>query len=162
MALGAACSTSTKCAQIQGCSIPANVSCADTGLSSDGVLNRCMADGGLCSQDAHGCGGLFCVGGGGDGCGAGGCAYPSSTGLALGRECAATSQCDQVGGPTICVSNTSDFDGPLNCCREAGGSCVTDRTCRGSLLCVGGVCGGGADGGFLLPGAACSFPDQCG
>lgn len=160
--LGGVCRATGDCRQRQGCEVPGSVVCADNGLSGDGALNCCLNEGGLCGVDAHCCGGLLCLGGGGDGCGAGRCGIPSSTGLSLGSPCTASNQCGQVGEPTVCASNGLVDDGTLNCCRNAGGACPGNRACCGSLLCVDGVCGGGsADGGLLAPGNRCFYPGQC-
>lgn len=160
--LGGSCNATGDCSQMQPCGGYGSVICADNGLSDDGALNCCMNEGGQCGGDAHCCGGLFCVGGGGDGCGAGVCRYPSTTGLELGRGCATSSECSQDGGPTICASNGLDYDGPLNCCRQSSGACASNRVCCGALLCIGGVCGGGSsDSELLAPGAQCFNAGQC-
>jgi hypothetical protein len=157
VALGGFCNGSADCAQQQGCDLAASVVCADNGMAPDGPRNCCLNEGGYCADDAHCCAGLVCTGGGGEGCGAGLCAYPGNTRILPGRPCVAVEDCNQLGGTTDCASNGDPNDPGLVCCRTIGGACVTDRDCCASLFCSDGICGGGA----LPPGTRCTEARQC-
>lgn len=134
------------------------VICSDNGVAADGQFTCCRNAGGVCGADAHCCGSALCIGGV---CGGGG----QSSGVALGAECTATSQCSQSGGSVVCADNGSPGDGARNCCRNSGGACTSDSHCCASLYCTNGVCAGstspGAGSGTLAPGAACSSTSQC-
>jgi hypothetical protein len=184
LALGSSCTASGQCDQTGGA-----VACADNGIASDGALNCCRNEGGVCAAGAHCCGDLVCADNGiasdgalnccrnaggrctsGSGCcGAllcvnGTCRTSGFTGgnLAPGQPCTSTSQCSQTGGTTVCADNGISSDGALNCCRNQGGTCVGGAGCCGALLCTNGVCGGTTSGGGnLLPGQICTATSQC-
>jgi hypothetical protein len=71
--LGGSCTDATECAQVQACTVPGSVTCADNGLVAGGPLTCCLPDGGFCLDAAHCCAGLDCVGHAVEGCGAGRC-----------------------------------------------------------------------------------------
>lgn len=133
LAPGAQCSFAGECDQTGG-----ETDCADNGIGTDGAFNCCRYDGGSCATSDACCGGLLCVGGV--------CTdadSPASGGFAPGEICTSTSQCSQVGGPTVCANNGIAADGALNCCRTAGGACTAanfSAGCCGGLLCVDGTC----------------------
>lgn len=116
-------------------SVLGTVICADNGVAEDGPLNCCFERGGICydGPDSLCCGSLSCI----DGvCGGGEffrTRYP-------GAACTSSVQCSQGGGDTVCADNGIAGDGPLNCCRYAGGGCTDGAGCCGGLLCVGGAC----------------------
>jgi hypothetical protein len=87
IALGAACTASTACAQVQRCNVPGLVVCADNGIIEDGRLTCCLNDEGFCFTDADCCVGLACVARDGDACGAGRCTRPPRASASAG--CAA-------------------------------------------------------------------------
>jgi len=138
--LGGICTSTSECVQQQLCGVSGSVVCADNGIASDGQLNCCLNEEGLCGADFHCCGNLVCFGGddrGGDGCPSGRCRPKSASGFQPGTTCTITNDCDQAAGPTICANNGIAPDGALNCCREAGGACSSGSGCCGSLLCTG-------------------------
>jgi len=134
------------------------VICSDNGVASDGQFTCCRNAGGVCGVDSHCCGTALCIGGlcGGS---------STSSGLSLGAECTATSQCGQTGGSVVCADNGTTIDGARNCCRNSGGACSSDGHCCASLYCTNGVCAGSgsstAGSGTLTPGTACTATSQC-
>jgi hypothetical protein len=141
LALGAECTETAQCDQIEE-----TTSCADNGIASDGALNCCRYARGGCGDDSHCCAGLLCVDyvcietGGTSGGGGGG----GGGRLSLGAVCETQSQCSQEGGAVACDDNGIATDGVLNCCRYEGGGCWDGAGCCVGLECIDGVCGGGA------------------
>jgi hypothetical protein len=99
----------------------------------------------------------------------------SELGLVLGAACTTDAECIQVQGSrfvasVICADNGIVEDGPLNCCLNEGGLCLTDLDCCGSLLCIG-YSGAGVPNGHcsspnpidegLPPGSVCTFSEEC-
>ncbi len=153
--LGSECTSTSQCSQAGG-----SVVCASNGLATDGERNCCRNSGGACSSDIQCCAGIYCVNGT---CGGSTTGTTPSGGLALGAQCTSSSQCTQTGGSTVCANNGYDGDGPLNCCRNEGGSCSGvgySADCCGGLYCVEGRCINNASTG-LLPGERCSQTGQC-
>lgn len=144
---GAPCSSTVECAQPGG----GDVVCDDNGITSDGGLNCCRYQGGICADGTGCCGSLFCI----DGI----CGGSSTSGLLPGAACTNSAQC--LGVDTICADNGITFDGGLNCCRSQGGTCADGTGCCGALLCIGGVCGGGSTTALGFPGDQCSYAGQC-
>lgn len=122
------------CAETSECvpSVVGSVICGDNGVAADGALTCCQEEGGGCSVDADCCGAVLCANGF-----CGGTYVPKHL---AGAECTSSDQCSQGGGATICADNGIVTDGPLNCCRSAGGTCTAGADCRGGLLCVDGTC----------------------
>jgi len=159
LAPGEPCTATSQCLQT---TTGGAVICADNGYSSDGALNCCRNEGGVCNSGGDSsdcCSGLYCIAGV---CGG------SSSGASLppGSACVTTSQCLQsaTGGAVVCADNGYSFDGALNCCRNEGGVCIAggdSADCCAGLLCVGGICGGTSSGGSLTLGATCSATSQC-
>jgi len=128
---GDECTSSAQCVA----SVTGTVICADNGVAEDGPLNCCYDAGSICydGPDSHCCSGTPCI----DGiCGGG----EFRRTFRLGAACTSSDQCSQADGPAICADNGIVDDGPLNCCRVAGGVCAGGAECCGSLLCTGGVC----------------------
>lgn len=155
-ALGAECTSTSQCSQTGG-----SVVCASNGITADGARNCCRNTGGSCTADIQCCSGIFCVNGT-----CGGTASSPTTpagGLALGAQCTSSDQCTQSGGPTVCANNGYEADGPLNCCRNEGGTCTGvgySADCCGGLYCVNGICTNNETGGLAI-GAQCSQTGQC-
>ena len=85
-------------------------------------------------------------------------------GLAPGAACTAATQCSQAGGATACADNGYASDGPLNCCRTAGGACFDTEysaDCCSGLYCRGGVCTDLSAAGELPPGSYCTSTSEC-
>jgi len=155
VALGGQCSAFGANAECSQAGTPAGgvpVICSDNGVLRDGTFNCCRNAGGVCSADFQCCGAALCANGI---CGGGG-----TTGLPLGSQCTATSQCSQAGGAVVCGDNGFLRDGATNCCRNEGGVCTGEAGCCGALPCVNGVCGGTAASG-LPPGALCTASAEC-
>jgi hypothetical protein len=153
--LGAACTATSECSQAGG-----SVVCASNGISGDGDRNCCRNAGGACTSDVQCCANLFCVNGT---CGGTSSGTTTSGGLTLGAQCTSSAQCSQANGPTVCANNGYDGDGPLNCCRNEGGSCSGvnySADCCGGLYCVNGICTNNTSGGLAI-GAQCSQTGQC-
>jgi hypothetical protein len=163
LAPGAVCTETAECDQISE-----TTHCSDNGLADDGPLNCCRYEGGGCANDAGCCAGLLCIG---SRCStASGTTSAGGGRLAPGSACESTSQCSQSGGAVSCADNGLGYDGPLNCCRYAGGACSDGAGCCDGLDCIGGVCGGasaggggggGASSGRVGIGGACSNDEQC-
>ena len=133
LAPGATCTAGNQCSQSGG-----PVICADNGITTDGALNCCRADGGACTDGAGCCGALRCEGGA---CTSGGTSSGGT--LPLQARCTSAAECSQLGGPVVCADNGIGTDGALNCCRNAGGICTASSnsaSCCGGLLCVNGRC----------------------
>jgi hypothetical protein len=153
--LGAECTSTSQCSQAGG-----SVVCASNGVPGDGARNCCRNTGGACTADIQCCANLFCVNGT---CGGSATGTTPSGGLALGAQCTSSDQCTQSGGATVCANNGYDGDGPLNCCRNEGGSCTGvsySADCCGGLYCVNGVCTSNTTGGLAV-GAECVQTGQC-
>jgi len=86
IALGAACTASTECAQIQACNVPGTVICADNGSVEDGRLTCCLREEGFCFADADCCAGLTCGARDDDLCGAGRCTRPPLSSASAGCD----------------------------------------------------------------------------
>lgn len=157
LALGAECASTSQCSQTGG-----SVVCADNGIPSDGAKNCCRNSGGACAADLQCCAGLRCVNGT---CGGATSPPPSGSGsLRPGATCTETAQCSQTGGAVICADNGIATDGPLNCCRTAGGACadsVYSADCCYGLYCRNGVCGNLPTDGTVALGGACTDLREC-
>lgn len=154
-AIGSECTSTSQCSQTGG-----SVVCASNGIAADGERNCCRNNGGACTADIQCCAGIFCVNGT---CGGSSSGTTPSGGLALGAQCTSSNQCTQSGGATVCGNNGYENDGPLNCCRNEGGSCTGvgySADCCGGLYCVNGTCTDNETGGLAV-GAQCSQSGQC-
>lgn len=153
-ALGSSCTSTSECSQTGG-----SVVCADNGVAGDGAKNCCRNQGGACRGDLECCAGVLCINGT-----CGGSGTSSSSGLAPGAQCTATSQCSQAGGQTVCGNNGYDTDGALNCCRNEGGACtdtVYSADCCGGFYCREGRCEQITSDGLNALGVRCTASDQC-
>ena len=149
---GGECTADSQCSQTGGA-----VVCADNGIATDGALNCCRNQGGACATGSGCCGALKC---------SNGVCTSAAGALPLGAACTADVECSQVGGPVVCADNGLPFDGPRNCCRNAGGACTASTHCCAGLSCgANQTCTTGTPppppSGTLPLGAACTETSQC-
>jgi hypothetical protein len=129
---GQPCTATDECSTIDGCGSQTDkIVCGDNGYDVDGPLTCCGVEGLLCHGHAECCGSLMCIGGWGDGCGAGSCRPPETIGiLARGQSCTESHQCSQSRGETVC-----SVDG-LCCTQQEGATCVYSVECCYPFTCV--------------------------
>lgn len=143
VALGEPCSDSRECALYPACGAPQSVACMDNGIAEEGPLNCCLQDGAECpsGSDAFCCGSLICVGGGGDGCGAGHCRFSGDTEALPQQSCASGERCSQQGGASQCTRAFRNQAMEIFCCRDTDGMCASDNDCCRTMTCNSGYCG---------------------
>jgi hypothetical protein len=75
--------------------------------------------------------------------------------LGPGEPCYDDAQCRGADAPLVCADNGFAYDGPLNCCTDAGSRCGVDEACCGTASCLGGICA------YAGPGDPCQHSSQC-
>ena len=75
--------------------------------------------------------------------------------LGPGEPCYDDAQCRGADAPLVCADNGFAYDGPLNCCTNAGSRCGVDEACCGTASCLGGICA------YAGPGDPCQHSSQC-